>query len=467
MNVGRTPHRSRRPPDVFGRLFRKASRVPDRAYDGRAIPSAPRAVAQFVLTGLVAVALFLVVSLFVLQELGRREAIRDAKAFAVLAGQGIVEPALTDGVLRNDREALDRIDWLVQERVLSDRVVRVKLWTSTGRIVYSDEPRLVGLVFPLTEDDAEVLRSGRVHAELSDLSDPENRFDRGQGPLYEVYTRVRTPKGTPLLFEAYQRSSSLVRSGRSIWLPFAVPLLASLLLLWLVQAPLAWRLARRLGRSQAEREDLLLRAVEASTDERRRIAASLHDGVVQDLVGLSYSLSAAGDRSASQDASNVTPVLRDGASRTRDAIRQLRTLLVEIHPPNLRSTGLGAALTDLLAPLTARGIEIDLDMPDDLSLDADTEVLVFRAAAEAARNIQEHAEARSVAVRLLVLPQSVRLEISDDGVGFTAEQLEERRAEGHVGLSLLEEFAERQGGSLEVRSTAAGGTSFVLEVPRS
>ncbi len=76
-------------------------------------------------------------------------------------------------------------------------------------------------------------------------------------------------------------------------MPFAALLLGSLVVLWVVQVPLASRLDRRLRRTQAEREALLVRAVEASDDERRRIAAELHDGPVQDLAGISYSLSAA------------------------------------------------------------------------------------------------------------------------------------------------------------------------------
>src|SRR5215217_3134034 len=151
-----------------------------------------------------------------------------------------------------------------------------------------------------------------VLRELGDREEPENRFERGQGDLYEVYTRLRAPDGTPLLFETYQRGNALVAEGRDVWLPFAVPVLASLVLLWLVQVPLAWRLAGRLRRSQLEREALLVHAVEASADERRRIAADLHDGVVQDLAGLSYSLSAAAERAPERTPPAIVAAVTDG-----------------------------------------------------------------------------------------------------------------------------------------------------------
>jgi signal transduction histidine kinase len=424
------------------------------------------AVAQFVVAGLVAVIAFGAASIFLLRELGRREAVNDARELAVVAAQGIVEPALA-GVPSGGRDAIARLDRIVQERVLSDRVVRVKIWSPDGRIVYSDEPRLIGARYRLGEDEREALADGRPQAELSDLSRPENRFERGQGDLYEVYTRVRAPDGTPLLFETYQRSSSLVSRGRDVWRPFAVPLLASVILLWLVQVPLAWRLASRLRRTQLEREALLVHAVESSADERRRIAADLHDGPVQDLAGLSYSLTAAADGAPRGTSPELVSAVRSAAGAVRSAIRQLRTLLVEIHPPNLRSAGLRAALADRLSRLSASGVETSIDVDDDLRLDADTELLLFRGAAEALRNVQRHAHASTVEVAVFRADGAVRVEVVDDGVGIARETLERRRAEGHVGLSLVEELAARRGGRVDLQARPGGGTVFALEVPSS
>lgn len=92
-------------------------------------PSVGAAVTKFVLASLVAVLVFSIGTFFVLRQLGRREAVRNAREVAQLAGQGIVEPSITSGVLTGRPEALARLDRMVQERVLSDRVVRVKIWT--------------------------------------------------------------------------------------------------------------------------------------------------------------------------------------------------------------------------------------------------------------------------------------------------------------------------------------------------
>jgi two-component system, NarL family, sensor kinase len=422
-------------------------------------------VAKFALAGAVALALFLIGSLVVLRDLGRNEAVRDARQFAVLSGQGIVEPEIRNEVVDGDPRALEAVDTVVQERVLGERIVRVKIWTQDGRVVYSDEPRLVGSVHPLDESKLRVLESGTARAELSTLSRPENRFEQGLGELYEVYLPIRTPDGTPLLFETYQRASEVASTERRIWLPFAALLLASLVLLWLVQVPLAWRLGGSLRRSQRDREALLARAVEASNDERRRIAGDLHDGVVQDLAGISYSLSAAADTADSETPPEIRETLEEAATGTRDSMRRIRSLLVEIHPPNLRAAGLDAALNDLVAPLPVRGIAVEIDVEADLDLSADAEQLVYRAAHEALRNVEKHASASRVEVRLAETDGVVRLEVTDDGSGFTSERRERRRAEGHVGLSLIEDLAERMGGRIFVDGSPGQGTRFVLEMP--
>ena len=421
-------------------------------------------VTQFALAGLAVLAVFGAGALLALRSLGHTEALRDARQFATLAGQGVVEPAIAPGLLGGDREAIAAVDRIVQERVLGERVVRVKIWSRDGHVLYSDEPRLIGSRYPLDDAKLDVLRTGRTRAELSDLTGPENRFEQGQGSLYEVYLPVRAPDGTPLLFETYQRTSSVASTGRRIWMPFAALLLASLGLLWLVQVPLAWRLDRKLRRTQQAREALLVHAVEASTDERRRIAAELHDGPVQELAGLSYSLSAAAQTETSPAARET---LDRAAAGTRDSMRQLRSLLVEIHPPNLRASGLQAAMADLLAPLQARGIDTELTIEPGIGLDEEAERLVYRAAAEALRNVQRHAEATRVRVAVTRGGGHVRLEVTDDGRGFAPGERERRREEGHVGLSLLEELAARAGGGLEIRSAPDEGTTFRLELPQT
>src|SRR3954454_3296547 len=263
-----------------------------RRMPSRRDPTVAGAIARFALAGLIALAIVGVVSFFVTKRIGTNEAKRNAREITRIVGDGVVQPNLTPGVIRGNPAAIARFDRLIRARVLNPPIVRVKLWSPSGRLIYSDEPRLIGERYRLQPDDLEVLREGGIDSEVSDLSRPENRFERDQGKLLEVYQQVHGPRGRPLLFEAYQQFSSIASSGQDIWLAFAPALIIALVVLELIQLPLASSMAKRIARAGREREQLLQRAVDASTAERRRIAGDLHDGVVQDLAGLSFSLSA-------------------------------------------------------------------------------------------------------------------------------------------------------------------------------
>ena len=172
----------------------------------------------------------------------------------------------------------------------------MKIWDGNGKILYSDEPRLIGETYELGAEERASLTSGGIEAGVSDLSKAENRYERSSGKLLEVYLPIRTPAGTTLLFEAYYRYSLVEHIGSRLWRSFAPIALGALLMLELVQIPIAWSLAHRLRLRLQERELLLHRALEASDVERRQIASDLHDGAVQDLAGVAYGLSAAARR---------------------------------------------------------------------------------------------------------------------------------------------------------------------------
>src|SRR4051794_20240855 len=94
------------------------------------------AVLRFALTGLLVLALVGIGGVELLRQVGRREAIRDAREVAQIAGEGIVSPAISSTLMRGDPSAVARMDRVVRRRVLRNPVVRVKLWDAGGRIVY-------------------------------------------------------------------------------------------------------------------------------------------------------------------------------------------------------------------------------------------------------------------------------------------------------------------------------------------
>jgi signal transduction histidine kinase len=333
------------------------------------------------------------------------------------------------------------------------------LWAENGRIVYSDEQRLVGRRYPLGSSERRTLRSGGVEAEISDLSHPENVFETRYGKLLEVYLPVHTPDGVPLLFETYQPLSTVTARGNRIWRTFAPAALGALLLLWLAQLPLAASLARRLREGRREREVLLERLVEVSEQERLRIAADLHDGVVQDLAGVALSLAVEAERLPPEN--GLRPGLQDAAATTRSAMRRLRSLIVEIYPPNLETVGLAPALADLVSQLERRGVEVAVSIPD-VRLPSQTEAVFYRTAQEALRNVARHAKASRVELLVERDPGIDRLVVDDDGVGI---QPDADAGEGHVGLRIMSDTARAAGGRFLIEPRGAGGTRVTVEVP--
>ncbi len=340
----------------------------------------------------------------------------------------------------------------------------MKIWDADSRIVYSDESRLIGERFELGTEELEILKNGGIEAETTDLSRPENRFEPRDVDLLEVYLPIRTSTGEHLLFETYIRSSFVSTSGQRVWSTLAPVLVGALLLLAVLQLPLASSLARRLRRGQDEREALLKRAIDASELERRRIAQDLHDGVVQDLAGVSYSVAAAAGR-AERERSADASRLADSASRLRQSVRDLRGVLVEIYPPDLHRVGLDAALSDIIGGLNARGLHAESSVPDDLELPPGVETLFFRVSQEATRNVVAHAGAEHLMIRVSLSGQQARLEISDDGRGFSPER--DAAAPDHFGLRMLADLTADAGGTFDLESEPGAGTQIRVEVPIS
>ena len=414
------------------------------------------------MSGLAVLVLVGIAGVLVMRRLGTEQALRQAERIALVAGQGVVEPRLTEGILRGDSATLLRIDELVNGGVLRGPIAQVTIRDGDGRVLYADDPSLIGSTSVLSAPEREALRTGSaITSESGDVETDGRLADLG--PLLEVSLPVTTPRGRVLLFQASIPRDSVSASAEELWRAFLPVLAVALVALAVVQIPLALRVARQVRASQRERELLLQRAIESSDLERRRIAGDLHDGPIQQLAGLSMSLAAAADSAAPTDAAAVP--LREAASATRRSVRALRSVLMGIYPPNVRRAGLGSALADLSAPLTELGISTEMDVPPDLDLPQDVEALLFRASGEAFRNVERHARAGRVRVHVAAEGGVAVLEVEDDGIGFPSADVGLTRANGHIGLPLLRDLAEDSGGTLVVDSVEGRGTRIRMEVP--
>ena len=200
--------------------------------------------------------------------------------------------------------------------------------------------------------------------------------------------------------------------------------------------------------------------------ERNRLALELHDAVSQKLFSLVLSADSAGtllEREGDSEAARTQVAKVQEAARR--ALDELRSLIFELRPPDLARDGLCGALrkhVEVVGALQPGTIELDLEA--DPVTDPGRAREVLRIAQEALANALRHAAAERVWVRLGRENGRVVLEVRDNGVGFDPDAPEVRSR--RLGLTSMEERAQRLGAALSVRSTPGAGTTVRLEIER-
>ena len=301
-----------------------------------------------------------------------------------------------------------------------------------------------------------------MQAGFADLDAQRNRTERSLGSLLEVSAPIATPNGTPLLFETYQTASSVADNRRQLLRSFAPVLIVALIAFAALADPLAWVVNRRMQRAARDREALLQRAVNASDLERQRIASDLHDGPIQDMAGLAMRLSALSELVGDPASKSA---LDDSAGAVRGSVATLRSAIVGVYPPNLQQAGLGPALADLTAACRSEGLSVTLDVADPAGYSAPADELLYRACQEGLRNVQAHANAHTVAVRVHRDGDQAVLEVTDDGRGVDPSTTGVARSDGHMGLQILRDLVQNAGGTLSLSPADGGGSVLRVEVP--
>jgi PAS domain S-box-containing protein len=215
------------------------------------------------------------------------------------------------------------------------------------------------------------------------------------------------------------------------------------------------RYLRALGRKLATVED----------NERRRIAADLHDDVVQSLAAAQLRLQMVDPAALPPPAAaSLTEALR----LVQAAVHDTRSLMFDISPPPLYELGLEAAvewLAEKFGRENSLAVSVDAD-PKPIPLATETRGILFRAIRELLVNVVKHARAQRAEVAIHCEDGGVRVEVADDGCGFDREKAQAARSTlGGFGLFEVRERLDYIGGSLQIESPAAGGTRAILRVP--
>ena len=228
----------------------------------------------------------------------------------------------------------------------------------------------------------------------------------------------------------------------------------------LLFAAWAWMLRRKVAAQSAiiERQT----TARATLDERQRIARDLHDTLEQELSGVAILLDTTsqqfetGDGEPKRSLSLARQLLRHSREESRTTIRDLRSLAIE-------QMGLVGAMEETLRPLAeSAGMAFDFATSGGvMRLPGTVEAAFLRIAHEAVANAAKHSGGHRVEVRMAYGPDEVKLEVSDDGAGFSPETAPNDSG-GHFGLIGMNERAVRIGAVLRVDGQGSSGTRVSL-----
>ncbi|MFD3444882.1 sensor histidine kinase [Microbacteriaceae bacterium 4G12] len=413
------------------------------------------AVARFLSTGLVVLLVVITPLAFWIRAQTEVHALHSATQITKRLADYAISPLATEELLVGDADALLRLRARLEPWMRVGTIHHIKIWDRSGQVVYSDVESLIRERFtlPLGQEvfadgwpgDATVVRASSI----GDLASTESEVVR-------AFALVTSPAAEPLLLDvAYD--NDLVRSEQTAVLAnMAPPFLIALLVLQAAQLLPAVGLAKRVQRHQLARRLLLQRAIEASDLERRRIARDLHDDVIQELSGLAYRLDAEAGRS------DGSPLLGQTQAVLQRNLRTLRAVTSELYTPELARLGLRDALDHLAETIREQGVAVTLDVPDDLELDEESTLLLFRVAREVLVNVAKHAEARNTRIDLRQQSGVTELTIQDDGRGF---DVAAGSPEGHLGMRILHDVINEGGGVLQVHSRIGLGTTVFASLP--
>ena len=214
--------------------------------------------------------------------------------------------------------------------------------------------------------------------------------------------------------------------------------------------------------SRLRARSLSRRTMQAESEVRRRVAESIHDGPVQELIGLDMILSAARNAAENGRGEEATGLIDDARELGMRNLRALRDEIVDLGPYAFQELSFETAIEDCLPVWRRRyGFEVGLaieriDLPPEMAGD------LFRIAQEAVVNAGRHAEANAVSISLRTVGPRVELRVADDGHGFDDNGPPGGGEPGHLGLASMRERAELIDGTLEIESSERGTRVLVL-----
>jgi signal transduction histidine kinase len=239
---------------------------------------------------------------------------------------------------------------------------------------------------------------------------------------------------------------------------------ATFVLAALATGVLVGRLRTTESASRLRARGVTRRTIEAEREVRRRVAESIHDGPVQELIGLDMVLSAAGQAADGGDSGQLGDLIAEARTLTERNVQALRDEIVDLGPYAFEELSFDTAVSRCLATWKRRyGLDVlvaieEVELPPELAAD------LFYITQEAVTNVGKHAEASTASISLRSFEGDVELRVMDDGGGFGEVDPLAPGEPGHLGLASMRERAELLDGTLTLESSERG-TKLVVRVP--
>jgi len=217
--------------------------------------------------------------------------------------------------------------------------------------------------------------------------------------------------------------------------------------------------------SRLRARSLSRRTIQAEAEVRRRVSESIHDGPVQELIGLDMMLSSARKAAADGRTGDAARLLDEARELTERNIRVLRDELLDLGPYAFEELSFATAIENCMDVWKRRyGIQV-LATIEQLDLPPQTAGLLFGIAQEAIVNAGRHSGADAVSLSLRAVDSRFELRVTDNGSGFGDADPLGSSEPGHLGLAMIRERAELLDGSLEIE-TSDRGTRVLVLVPQ-
>ena len=212
-----------------------------------------------------------------------------------------------------------------------------------------------------------------------------------------------------------------------------------------------------------QKSEMATRIIKAQEEERKRVAREIHDGPAQSLANLVLRMEIC-ERLLDQDVDEAVKELGELKKTAKGSLTELRRIIFDLRPMALDDLGLVPALRRYLEDLRDRlGLSVELViLGEEVRLDLNQEVTLFRLAQEAVNNARKHAQAKMIRVRLEFAPAAVTLVVEDDGRGFNPSEAGNLAGFGLLGMR---ERAELVDGDFEVTSAPGQETRVRVRVP--